>query len=172
MKEEVKPIKRSPALVAFSKDHHFGLLLVWKIRQGQRTGIPPVRIAQYITYFYEEDLAQHFADEEEFLFPTLPPDHPQRLRAEREHAQVRSLMSSIRQFPSDPEWLAAFADLLEAHIRFEERELFNQLQVYLNDEELIQLLQDVPPRAHPDDEDWLDRFWERKQNKAESHSHA
>ena len=170
MREEVKPIKRKPALVEFSKDHHFGLLLVWKIRQGQRTGIPPVRIAQYITYFYEEDLSQHFADEEEFLFPTLPSSHAQRLRAEREHAQIRSLMSSIRQFPSDPEWLMAFADLLEAHIRFEERELFNHLQACITKEELLQLLQNVPPRAHPEDEDWVDRFWERKQKKTEVHS--
>lgn len=170
MKEKTKPIKRSPALVEFSKDHHFGLLLVWKIRQGQRKGIPAVRIAQYITYFYEEDLAQHFADEEEFLFPTLSPDHPQRLRAEREHAQIRSLMSSIRQYPSDPEWSGAFADLLEGHIRFEERELFNHLQAYLREEELLQLLKDVPERTHPDDEDWIDRFWEQKQKKAETYS--
>ena len=28
------PIKRTSSLISYSKEHHFGLLLVWKIRQG------------------------------------------------------------------------------------------------------------------------------------------
>ncbi|WP_017730909.1 hemerythrin domain-containing protein [Nafulsella turpanensis] len=162
MSKKTKPIKRSPALVEFSKDHHFGLLLVWKIRQGQRAGIPPVRIAQYVTYFYEQDLQHHFADEEKFLFPTLHEHNSLRQRAEREHAEIRGLVSSIRHFPFDPEWLKSFAELLEAHIRFEERELFNQLQTLMSEAELLKLLKEVPARPHLEDEKWRDRFWERK----------
>lgn len=157
-----KPIKRNPALVEFSKDHHFGLLLVWKIRQGQRNEIPPVRISNYILYFYEQDLVHHFADEEKHLFIHLAEKDPLRLRAEREHAQVRSLVSSIRQNPENEGWHTEFTQLLEGHIRFEERELFNQLQATMSEEELLTLLKEVPARPHLDDEDWNDQFWKRQ----------
>lgn len=162
MSEKTKPIKRNPALVEFSRDHHFGLLLVWKIRQGQRTGIKPVRIGKYISFFYQEDLAHHFADEETWLFPKLPADDPQRLRAEREHLEVRSLVNSISQDSSDPQLQTRFADLLEAHIRFEERELFNELQDRMSEEQLLRLLKEVPARPHPEEGAWKDEFWQRK----------
>ncbi len=159
-----KPIKRNPALVEFSKDHHFGLLLVWKIRQGQRADIPSVRISNYITHFYEEDLVHHFADEEKHLFIHLPESDPWRKRAEKEHAEVRSLVSSIKQNPENVRWHPMFANLLEAHIRFEERELFNQLQSCMSEEQLLKLLQEVPARPHLNDDDWKDHFWERKKD--------
>ena len=52
------PIKRHPAIVSFSKDHHFGLLLVWKIRQGLSRQVDPERISNYTGYFFKEDLEQ------------------------------------------------------------------------------------------------------------------
>ena len=47
------PIKRHQAIVSFSKDHHFGLLLVWKIRQGLKKSIDPVRISNYVLFFFK-----------------------------------------------------------------------------------------------------------------------
>ena len=35
------PIKRHDALKHFSRDHHFGLLLVWKIREGVKLSETP-----------------------------------------------------------------------------------------------------------------------------------
>ena len=62
------PIKRHPSLVAFSRDHHFGLLLVWKIKYGLDNGIAPERISNYVLYFFEQDLEAHFKEEEQKLF--------------------------------------------------------------------------------------------------------
>lgn len=166
-----KPIKRSPALVEFSRDHHFGLLLVWKIRQGQRTGIPPVRISNYVQYFYQHDLCHHFADEEAYLFPILALNNPDRIRAEREHAEIRSLVRSLKEDPFDKSWLSLLTDLLESHIRFEERELFNQLQASLGHDELLSLLHNVPARPHIKEGAWEDEFWVRKAPNTEK-SHA
>lgn len=45
------PIKRHQAIVSFSKDHHFGLLLIWKIRQGLNKAVNPERISNYVTFF-------------------------------------------------------------------------------------------------------------------------
>ncbi|AHM62710.1 hypothetical protein D770_22315 [Flammeovirgaceae bacterium 311] len=170
MSNSPKPIKRNPALVEFSKDHHFGLLLVWKIRQGLQTGIAPVRISRYVSCCYVADLAHHFADEELYLFPHLAPSDPQRLRAEQDHTKIRSLVADIKQKPDDEVKLTAFANLLDAHIRFEERELFNQLQASMSKEELLKLLKNVPARPHLDDGAWNDIFWVRKEQKQMSHA--
>jgi hypothetical protein len=53
-----RPIKRSPALVQLSRDHHFALLLIWKILQGFR--FEPHRIGNYITFFFENYLKSLF----------------------------------------------------------------------------------------------------------------
>lgn len=172
MSKKNRPLKRNPALVEFSKDHHFGLLLVWKIRQGQRKGISTARIGSYVSFFYQEDLAQHFADEEEYLFSELPANDPLRLRAEREHAEVRALVSSIKHEPYEGLWLTEFAELLERHIRFEERELLNQLQSRMSEQQLLKLLHEVPARPHPKDDAWEDQFWARTPKKVEEKSHV
>ena len=62
------PLKRHPAIVSFSKDHHFGLLLVWKIRQGLAKAVDAERISKYVLYFFREDLEKHFQEEERLLF--------------------------------------------------------------------------------------------------------
>jgi hypothetical protein len=46
------PIKRTSSLISYSKEHHFGLLLVWKIRQGIKREIITERIANYIPVSY------------------------------------------------------------------------------------------------------------------------
>ena len=49
------PIKRHQALVSFSKDHHFGLLLVWKIKQGLNNAVFLELISNYILYCFAQD---------------------------------------------------------------------------------------------------------------------
>jgi hypothetical protein len=67
MKDHV-PIKRHKAIVSFSKDHHYGLLLVWKIRQGLNKEVSAERIINYVLFFFKEDLEKHFKTEELLLF--------------------------------------------------------------------------------------------------------
>lgn len=172
MSSQTKPIKRNPALVEFSRDHHYGLLLVWKIRQGQRAAINPARIGDYVSFFYQEDLRHHFADEEAYLFPLLSGHDAQRRRAEREHAEIRSLAGSIREEPFNTDWLSQFAQLLEADIRFEERELFNQLQLTIGNDRLLELLKEIPERPHIEEGAWKDEFWGLKNTVKKKTSHA
>ena len=121
------PIKRHEAIISFSKDHHFGLLLVWKIRQGLTNNIAPERISKYVLYFFKEDLEKHFSEEELLLFSKLKVDDPFRTRAEADHYAVRRLIELISVSKNNPAQLNQLADLLETHIRFEERDLFNHL---------------------------------------------
>jgi hypothetical protein len=162
MSQPVKPIKRSPALVAFSKDHHFGLLLVWKIRQGLRTGISPVRITNYVLFFYKEHLVLHFEDEEKFLFSPFSADDQLVKQALDDHAHLHNLVRLLEAKFDDLALLEQLAGDLERHIRFEERELFNHFQATLDEDRLSELVKTMPDRPAIKDEDWEDRFWEYK----------
>ncbi|WP_336514136.1 hemerythrin domain-containing protein [Pollutibacter soli] len=153
------PLKRHQALVEFSRDHHYGLLLVWKIKQGLANAIDPERIANYAVFFFDHDLKKHFSEEESDLFPLLPVDNLLRLQAENDHTRLTYLIENIRQNKSNRILLAAFADALKLHIRFEERELFEAIQTVLPD-----INYEInSPGAHKcnsdPDADWPDIFW-------------
>src|SRR5690606_31501062 len=124
-----KPIKRGKELVQLSRDHHGGLLLSWKIRTGFRKGIEEKRITDYILYFFEADLKEHFRQEEELVFCLIDKDDAMRIRAEKEHEEIYQMIKGIREKrPVEESRLQSFADFLEKHIRFEERELFPYIE--------------------------------------------
>jgi iron-sulfur cluster repair protein YtfE (RIC family) len=141
--ETPKPIKRSKAFVQFSREHHFGLLQVWQIRQDIANGIDARLISKYTLEFFEKDLRGHFKREEDFLFSKLPVGDLLREQAENEHKQLYQLIDNISQNRSDSQLLQEFAGVLEAHIRFEERILFNNLQEIMGEDALERLLVEV-----------------------------
>jgi len=123
-----KPIKRNAAIAELSKDHHAALLLIWNIRKGLKNPIEPERISKYVIQFYENDLVNHFKEEEGLLFIHLDSNAPLRIQAEDEHKQIHLMIEGVRNNPGDKKQLETFATALEKHIRFEERVLFNHLQ--------------------------------------------
>lgn len=157
------PIKRHPALVQLSRDHHFGLLLVWKIRQGIKKDIAKERISNYILFFFNEDLKDHFKEEETNIFSKLPEDNPLYIQAISEHTEIYKLVEKIKQNPENETLLTFFADTLEKHIRFEERSLFNYLQEILSEEELVDLIKEDTHQKENIDLKWNDQFWAYKQ---------
>lgn len=120
----VKPIQRSVHIQPLSRDHHHGLLCCWKIRQGLKNKIEPARIIQYLSYFWNEDLNSHFISEEELLFAQSSGKLVD--QAFKEHKQIRELLYALQEgaVVDATESLKQFADLLDKHIRFEERVLF------------------------------------------------
>jgi hypothetical protein len=153
-----KPIKRHPALLSFSREHHFGLLLVWKIKQGLAFGITADRIARYIIYFFDVDLKAHFTDEEAFLFSRLPVTDALRMQAEAEHKEIYSLVTDIAANTNDEAIIRDFSAKLEKHIRFEERVLFNHLQNNIPSDELAEIEKRTSASGDPDAQ-WTDVFW-------------
>lgn len=156
------PIKRHPSIVSFSRDHHFGLLLVWKIRQGLNKGIDPERISGYVLFFFKEDLEKHFKEEEELLFAKLPVDDTFRKQAEADHEYIYELVASIEKRRDDKILLNQLADEVEKHIRFEERELFNHLQKNIRADDLEKIVNRVSNGGKAIDKKWKDVFWEKK----------
>ncbi len=157
--ENTKPIKRHEALIHFSRDHHFGLLLTWKIRQGLKKNVATERISNYILFFYENDLKKHFADEEKHLFSQLSPVDALYIQVMKEHEDIYRLIASIEKNPASTTVPSDFADTLEKHIRFEERVLFNHMQNIFTAEKLETILSLHTHHHCNVDDRWNDHFW-------------
>lgn len=156
------PIKRHPAIVEYSKDHHFGLLLVWKIRQGVKNKIEKERIGKYVKMYFQYDLKAHFDEEEKFLLPLLPRTNKLRVKLEEEHTELKQYITAIVKGTFGYETLDKFTNLLESHIRFEEREFFQHLQKVV-DLDTVYFTEKKENHNQKDlDENWKDKFWENK----------
>lgn len=128
------PLERHPLLRPLSREHHQGLLMCWRIRQALGAeGTDLQRTLATCRSFLHSDLLPHFAVEEEVVFPVLGTGHPLVQRAIGEHRRLARLFSDT----DDPTTaLSRIEDLLEAHIRFEERVLFPLVQSVASDDQL------------------------------------
>jgi mannose-6-phosphate isomerase-like protein (cupin superfamily) len=118
-------MKRHPALIPLSHDHHHALVCARRLRQGDADGFAE---------FFAHDLSRHFRQEEELFFPLLAEvgaDPPELAQALVEHARIRAL--ARRPTP-------ALGELMEAHVRLEERVIFETIQRAVPDERLAELL--------------------------------
>lgn len=149
-----QPIKRHASLQPLSRDHHHGLLLCWKIREGFKRQIDPLRIKSYADWFWQAHLAEHFRIEEEFVFPVLGNTHPHVQQAILEH---RSLEELFMQTTDVSQVLSQLEAELEKHIRFEERVLFNEIQDVATAEQLAEC--ECHHNSGADVTDWEDEFW-------------
>jgi len=154
-----KPIKRLTALQPISREHHHGLLLSWKIREGLKRNIEPARIKQYTDWFWKNHLQQHFEFEEKYIFPILGKADKMVNRAKKEHGRLRRLFISPERVEIN---LSLIEEELVAHIRFEERVLFNEIQKVANKEQLALL--ESSHQQLPDPETWEDEFWLQNKN--------
>ena len=147
-------MKRHEALVQLSRDHHFGLLLCWKLKEGLKKDISVERMSKYIVLFYEQNLKPHFAEEEETIFLILGNSHPLIEEAISQHRELEKMISDGFE---TPEQIQTFRDLLELHIRTEERQIFPEIEKTATEEELQNLLkQNYPELKEPENEDL---FW-------------
>lgn len=125
------PIHRHDALSPFSRDHYVGLVQARHLIRAADADDDERHhaIAEFIDA-WRNDILIHFEDEERLLLLLMNDADQQRMLAE--HRQLAELESNVRaqreQVSPDPEVLRETGELLERHIRWEERELFNRLQ--------------------------------------------
>lgn len=130
---ETKPIKRSSQLLPVSREHHFGLLFCWKIRQGITKAVEIERMLKYLQFFFRGHLEYHFAEEERLLFIDKTDMGVQ--SAISQHTELRKQCENLLSGEAcsvHREQLGQLADDLEDHIRFEERILFPHLEQVLS----------------------------------------
>jgi hemerythrin-like domain-containing protein len=142
-------MKRHPALIPLSHDHHHGLVQAVRLRRAAANGDASARLAAATDFgeFFRNDERGHLRAEEEELFPLLlrhVPLQPAPLREARvQHVQLqgfaRRLQIAVAAGSVDRETLAAAGALLDAHIRLEERQLFPLIEELVPDDELRRL---------------------------------
>ena len=157
-------MKRNVNLIELSRDHHFGLLLGWKIRQGIRNNADPKVIAQYVSYFSENSLLPHFQEEEQDVLAPLSPDDPHKQRVLTDHQKIRELVHRISSEPAE-DLLMELANLVDDHIRYEERELFPYLEQTLRTEELEAIGAALRITHTPFIDNFSNEFWQRPANR-------
>lgn len=149
------PIKRIAVLKPLSRDHHHGLLLCWKIRTGLNKDIQPQRIKVYAEWFWRNHLKPHFDIEENYVFSILGNENKLIKQALTEHHRIKYLFEFSDEIIKN---LNLIEEELDAHIRFEERLLFNEIQEIATMEQLQQI-----ERHHSDTkfiDNLSDPFWE------------
>lgn len=153
--EKKKPIKRHQALQPLSRQHHFGLLFSWKLRKGFSKNIETERLSEYAKWFFQHEIKPHFSDEEKYVFPILEEGNELVERALKEHRRIERLFKDSK----DPDKsLSLLEEELDAHIRFEERILFNEIQNAATEEQL-QKIEEIH-RHLKKTLDYHDPFWE------------
>ena len=137
-------MKRHPALHNLSHDHHQGLILAQQLKKGapQYKGMPstPEDKKQYTISFYNSDLVKHFSDEEKILFPAVRSVNNEldKLIEEiiSEHRKMEVLVEKLEKTNQLENVMDELGNILELHIRKEERKLFPTIQEIFSEEEL------------------------------------
>ncbi len=160
MSKEINPIKRSKQLTPLSKDHHDGLLLTWKIREGLKNGTDLKLIAEYVQWFWDNHLQEHFREEEQILAPHLPADNELLKQMFEEHENIEAMIHINENIP-DEALLTNLAQAIDDHIRFEERQLFPYAEKGISEKEL-NLIYEQLPKEKVECDKWEREFWVKK----------
>jgi len=138
--------KRNQSLVALSHDHHHGLALALRLKQGDKALLNEGwthdrrEQANRVLRFYNQELRHHFYAEERALFPAMQKHMPEATSLIAplltEHRMMENLVASLEsaQHEQLELLLVELGDVLERHIRSEERELFALYQSAVSDE--------------------------------------
>ncbi|MDD5176952.1 MAG: hemerythrin domain-containing protein [Sterolibacterium sp.] len=130
-------MKRSAALTQLSREHHTALVLA---KHAQRMSMENkgavLRFMAQAVETFSRELEPHFRSEENTLLPALKGvGEPEIVRRTlTEHEELRRLANQLKT--EDTTSLRRFGEALEAHVRFEERELFVLAESVLTPEAL------------------------------------
>ncbi|HWP59350.1 MAG TPA: hemerythrin domain-containing protein [Candidatus Acidoferrales bacterium] len=125
---------RHPSLALLVSDHQLGIALALRCRKqalGQLKPAGPEALAERakeLEAFYAQALGGHFRAEEDVLFPLaarlIPEIVPLVQSLTADHEKIRRGLQSLATNSSHAKLLFDVAELLERHIRREEKELF------------------------------------------------
>jgi hemerythrin-like domain-containing protein len=143
---------RHKSLHPLSHQHQHGLALCVLVERGlvrDRSEANVVRLAAQVRDWFELELVNHFALEEDLLFPVIESELGTSAMVAGlvvEHRRMEQMADEMRAHTSETD-LLTFAALLRTHIRREENELFEQIQGRLSPETLERLGRDFEMRA-------------------------
>src|SRR5579859_5976184 len=131
---------RDKNLIPLSHQHQRALALC--VRIDRASPIPESDLEAWqaeISQLYRTEIATHFAAEEQVLFPEARRFHQLQLLADElatDHIELAKTFAIAESRTMSAEDLLLFSRSLSAHIRKEERQLFEGLQSVMSAEEL------------------------------------
>ncbi len=144
-------MKRFEELQPLSREHNVALLIARSALRAGRSGEAEAVGTMWgkIARTFEEDMEPHFQYEERVVLPVLNELGLDTLakRLLEDHAQLRALAREGDHGSSAE--LVRFANLLERHVRFEERIVFNIVQTALNPDQLRDRMRAAAHADHP-----------------------
>jgi iron-sulfur cluster repair protein YtfE (RIC family) len=142
-------MKRHPALIALSRDHHHALVIARRLRHATDETAAEAATA-FLTHWHAEE-KQHFRLEEELLLPAYAahgdPDHPAVIRMLIDHVLIRRDAPRLTDRPPI-ELLHDLGARLSSHVELEEREVFPLVEAAIPEPELVELGERLRNAAH------------------------
>lgn len=124
------------------RDHHHALVIAQRLTRARATDADDAR--QAFLGYWRADGRRHFREEEEILLPSYAgygdPEVPIVARVLTDHVRIRRLADELAAGTQRIGVLHDLGELLAAHVRREERELFPLIEQALPEEELTRLL--------------------------------
>lgn len=151
--DTIVDVRRSRQLKPFSSEHHHALLVAFQLKQAlaghaDSAGAPRdlQGLVALVKRFDDQVMRTHTKTEEDVLGEYLVPEDLQRLRIE--HQELARLVGAVKnQAPAEQRAaLAAFASLLERHVRWEEREIFPYAEGHVDADTLADIGGEVERR--------------------------
>lgn len=134
---------RDKSLVPLSRQHQHALALCVRLDRARPIADADLeRWQAEMQQSFEQEFSIHFAAEEKELFPAAARFEELRPTVEEllaEHATLREFFARAAARSLDAQALAAFGETLSAHVRKEERQLFEGLQRVMSAQELSAL---------------------------------
>jgi iron-sulfur cluster repair protein YtfE (RIC family) len=134
---------RDKSLVPLSRQHQHALALCVRINRAVLVNPAELKAWQSeVEQHFALEIQYHFAAEEEHLFPVARRFGELGSLVDElvaEHAKLRDYFSQAKARELDSAQLRQFAETLSAHIRKEERQLFEEMQKYMSEAELAVL---------------------------------
>jgi hemerythrin-like domain-containing protein len=136
-------VLRDKNLVPLSRQHQHALALCVRIDRALQAG--DVELDPWlaeIQQIFEQEIRIHFEAEENEIFPVA--EHLAELKdlvadLRKDHAVLREFFSRAVARSLDADGLGKFGETMSAHIRKEERQLFEGMQQRMSAEELAKL---------------------------------
>ena len=138
---------RNKNLAPLSRQHQHALALC--VRIDRASPIPESDLGTWqaeIAQHFRAEIGIHFAAEERFVFPRARMFPELNLLVEElisEHARLRERFARAEAQGMSAAEVVEFAQMLSAHIRKEERQLFERLQELMNEGECAVLGQEL-----------------------------
>lgn len=146
-------MRRHRALAPLSREHHFALRLAGRLQKKrclpQASSIEPTttELVEQVRAAFAGELDRHFALEEDVVIPRV---YGRDIELDalctdvvRQHAEMRAMALEVQAASlSDDardEILARLGDVLEEHVRHEERLVFPRIEAVLDDSALAAL---------------------------------